>query len=315
MKFSKFISFVVSPLLATPLFLSACGSSGVEADPLCAPLGMKKAALMQMRESDFTIGNTKDRHSFAIDLLPCLAHTDPDLRHRLAYEGLKLFLREGSLDDETIEIIKERLLKTLTSKPSNRDGFEKPYAAKALSEIVRVDRLHPRYSSAERSALVSAASNYLKTIEDYRSFNAAEGWRNGVVQGSELLLQLSLNRNLTREHHREMLEAISAQVVPSNNHFYIHNEPQELAWPIIFIAAQQTLTQPEWEAWFEDLADPAPLGNWKIVFASEEGLAKLHNTKAFASAVYTTVSDAQDVEMTVLKQPSFNLLKALPRNF
>jgi len=315
MRVLKSISSAFFSLFAASTLLTACEGSGVEADPSCSPLGMQKAALMQMRESDFTIGNTQDRHAFALGLLPCLAHADPDLRHKLAFEGLRTFLTEGSLDNDTIDKIKDGLVQTLSSKPSDRGGFEKPYAAKTLSEIVRLDRRHPRYSTAERSAIVTAASNYLKNLDDYRSFDPIQGWRNGVIQASDLMLQLAFNRNLTRDHHTEMLDAIAAQVVPQENHFYIHNEPQKLAWPVIFIAAQQTLTQPEWELWFEALADPAPLGNWQIVFASEQGLAKLHNTKAFASAVYTSVSDTKDVDMTILKQPSRNLLKALPNNF
>jgi hypothetical protein len=315
MRHLKSISSACLALFSAATLLTACNGSGLEADPSCSPLGMKKAALMQMRESDFTIGNTEDRHAFARGLLPCLAHADPDLRHKLAFEGLRTFLNEGSLDNETIDTIKDDLLQTLSSKSSDRGGFEKPYAAKTLSEIVRLDRQHPRYSAAERSAIVSTASTYLKTLDDYRSFDPAQGWRNGIIQASDLMLQLSFNRNLTRDNHKDMLDAIASQVVPNNHHFYIHNEPQKLAWPVIFIAAQQTLTQPEWELWFETLADPAPLGNWQIVFASEEGLAKLHNTKAFASAVYTSVADAKDVEMTILKQPSLNLLKALPNNF
>jgi len=309
---NRVVIAALSLTLSSFLALTACGSDEAAPDKLCAPLGMQKSALMEIRESRFAIEDASDREAFAIGLLSCLAHPDPDLRDKLAYEGLVTYLRNESLSPDTIKILKDDLIKTLSSKRTDRGGFEKPFTALALAEIARVDRIKPRYTASERAELVKTAVNYMSNITDYRGFDSQSGWRHGVAHGADLLMQLAFNPNLTQAQKKQMVEAIETQIVPADNHFYIYDEPERLARPIMFLAAQQALTEEEWAAWFAALGDPSPLGNWGTAFASNAGLAKLHNTKAFAKEIYISAVNAQNEDMRALQGPALALLKTLP---
>jgi len=209
-------------------------------------------------------------------LTACGSDEAPDLRDKLAYEGLVTYLRNESLSPDTIKILKDDLIKTLSSKRTDRGGFEKPFTALALAEIARVDRIKPRYTASERAELVKTAANYMSNITDYRGFDSQSGWRHGVAHGADLLMQLAFNPNLTQAQKKQMVEAIETQIVPADNHFYIYDEPERLARPIMFLAAQQALTEEEWAAWFAALGDPSPLGNWGAALNQNLSCASAH---------------------------------------
>ena len=53
-------------------------------------------------------------------------------------------------------------------------------------------------------------------------------------------------------------------------------------------------TAEEWNAWFARIAAPAPLASWDEAFASNAGLARRHNTRAFLLGVYAGIRDSKD---------------------
>ena len=294
--------------LGPSIALVALGLTAAHA--ACPPLGYDKTSLMALRDNGFELPDG-EADAFAKALTPCLAAPDPDLRDKVGYEAYAQLLRGDKLSDGAV-IELARTLTPLMTAPAPAPGFEAPFAALVLSEVARADRLGDILPAADRTALVDQAVRYMTKIRDYRGFDADQGWRHGVAHTADLMLQLSVNENLTAEHLRAMRTAIESQINPQSTHFYIYGEPERLARPVLYMARAGLIDAEDWNAWFAALADPAPMDAWGDAFSSQQGLARKHNVKAFALAVFAGASSTSDANIKMLKEPAAALLRALP---
>ncbi|MEP3889233.1 MAG: DUF2785 domain-containing protein [Hellea sp.] len=292
--------------------LSACSKPPEKSQIVCSPLGYDKAQLLELRAAKFEISDAAKRDEFLRGVTACLGHPDPDLRDKVAYEAFAQLLRSETVPNKTVLALRADLLSMLEKPDAMGQGFIKPFAALALSEVVRVDRKTPIFTPEQRAETVNTISNYMRSITDYRGYDSSEGWRHGVAHSADVLLQLSLNPEIEQEDLAVIQEAVLSQIVPQNGHFYIYGEPGRLARPIVYLAARDAFTPEEWTAWFEKIADPAPFENWGDMYSSQEGLAKLHNTKAFANAVYSTAINSKNTGVNALAEPALNVLRQLP---
>ena len=179
-------------------------------------------------------------------------------------------------------------------------GFAPPFAALALAEVARADRLETVWSAPQRQAMVAAAARFLHDTRDYRGFEESEGWRHAVAHGADLLMQLSLNPLLERAQLDQVLEAVAAQVLPPG-HFYRYGEGERLAQPLLFTARRRLHSADEWSAWMARIVDRAlPTAQ---VPARNSSLADVHNAKAFLLPLYATLQESNDAELRVRLLP------------
>lgn len=190
------------------------------------------------------------------------------------------------------------------------NGFRGPFAALALAEVGRTDRIAPWMSEAERSELIAAASAYLAALTDYRGFSEADGWRHGVAHTADLLMQLSLNPQLTKPQAEAILAAIALKA-GAPGHAYVFGESERLAAPVTYLAFKETFTADEWSAWFTSLWPPEDPAR-DTVFKSEASLARLHNLRAFAQSVYVNAMASDDARMKPVAGAALQFLKGLP---
>lgn len=249
------------------------------------------------------------KRSLALALTACLGHADPTVRDGIAFEALSVWLRAGDVPLPTLGQLRDTLVPMLTAP--DPQGFRRPFAALALSEVARTDRIKAWMSAEERQALVQAAASYLQGIEDYRGFSDSEGWRHGVAHGADVILQLALNAEVTKPQLDRLLEAVATQVSPPRVMSYHAGEPERLARPVLFIAQRKLHSEADWAAWFAQLSKPAPLPNWQAAFSSELGLAKRHNLRAFLLSLYTSVRESDDAGVKMLLGPIQASLKPL----
>ncbi len=293
------------PMMAGRPALAATAPDG------CHPLGYDKTALLELRAQGFAIEDPEERRRYAFEMLDCLGDPDPMLRDQIAFEGYTALLRGQQLDADTIRQLRIALLRDMATADEG-DGFRRPFAALVLAEVARADRIEPVFSQDERAALVAAACAYMRSIDDYRGFDEATGWRHAVAHDADLLMQLALNPALDRAQLLEIRDAVASQVAPAGAHFYVYGEGERLARPILFIAMRGIFTQQEWTDWFGKVASPDPFGDWSAVFASQAGLAKLHNTKAFVTAIYVNATASENESLKTLVSPALDTLRALP---
>lgn len=263
---------------AAALALAACATAQAQT-AACAPAGYDRAQLEALRAAEWEIADDAARRAFALALPACLASPDPFFRDGVAYEALAHMLRGDQLDAETQSALLADVLPRLESDDPN--GFEQPFAALALSELVRADRIAPYMSDATRADVLDRTLAYFGGVRDYRGYDAREGWRHGVAHGADVLLQFAVSEQTSRADLVRIRDAIAAQVAP-DGHFYIYGEPERLARPIIFMAPHGLIEESEWNEWFAQFEmrgeDP---------FASQQGLARRHNIKAFLMAILT----------------------------
>jgi hypothetical protein len=278
----------------------------------CQPLGYDKNTLLELRAQEFAIEGQAERQRFAVELLDCLGEPDPELRDKVGYEAYATLLRGGQLDPDTVRLLRAALMERLDNATADEEGLMRPFAALVLSEVARVDRVEPLFSDEERTGLVEAATAYMRSVDDYRGFDDTEGWRHGVAHGADLLMQLALNPALDRDQLVKIRDAVSTQIAPAGAHFYVYGESERLARPILFIALRGEFTDEEWAEWFAGIGSPAPFDAWADVFASQAGLAKLHNTKGFIQVIYVNASASDKAEFAPLASAALSVLRDLP---
>ena len=275
-----------------------------EARPVCPPAGYDRAALAGLKAQGWRIENDATRNAFARAIVPCLGSRDPGLRDGVAYEALYTLLRGKSLSIETMNGLYTDLMAMLQGSPGK--GFAKPFAALALSEVARADRIEAFLTPAQRAVLLQAAIDYLTTVDDYRGFDEKEGWRHGVAHGADLMLQLALNPALGKEDLARIRNAIGAQIAPEG-HSYVFGESERLARPVLYMAQRAQFTEAEWTAW---LAGAAAIEG--DAFATAGGLARRHNLTAFFSALYVNVKLGENTADDALLPGLEAAIRALP---
>jgi hypothetical protein len=272
----------------------------------CPPPGWDRAKLAALKAAKFEIADQAERTAFAIAITDCLAIADAGLRDGVAYEALSHILRAQQLDDAA----KRALLANLTARLSSNEpwGVEQPFAALALSEVARADRVQTFLTEDERVKLLVDAQHWFINISDYRGFSEEDGWRHAVAHGSDLLMQLALNPRIDEEGLRLIVSAIGVQVAPEG-HAYVHGESERLARPILFAASRGAMSEAQWTEWLAAIATPKDAD---AIFTSEAGLAWRHNTQAFLQAIYVNVVAGSDEKDDVLRPGLEAALKALP---
>ncbi len=261
----------------------ACAAIG-QAHAACPP----RDAALRLKADKFAVADGARRQAMALDMLDCLRSPDPLLRDEVGFEALAGWMRGGLLEVDTVRALHAALLARLNGAAPDPLGVERPFAALALAEVARVDRIKPFLNEAERGALVRHAATYLAGVRDYRGYSETEGWRHGVAHAADLMLQLALNPALGRAEHDQMLAALAAQVVPADAHFYIYGEAQRLIMPVYYVGKRDTLSAAEWDAWFGALA--AKGGG----ATTQATLARQHNLKAFLLALYQGLQETPD---------------------
>jgi hypothetical protein len=290
--------------LASLLLLTACATAQAAAPNQCPPAGYDRAALEALKANDWVIADDAARNPFARALTACLASPDPALRDGIAFEAFAHMLRARQLSTETMLALNADLQARLIA--SEGAGFERPFAALVLSEVARADRIEAYLSEAQRAELLDAAITYFTGVRDYRGFDAQEGWRHGVAHGADLLMQLSLNPALGKADLIRIRDALETQVAPEE-HFYIYGEPERLAYPIIYMARRDLITEDEWTRWFARF--PAA---GEDVFASQGGLAWRHDVNAFLSALYVNARASEDTYDDAILPGVEAALRAMP---
>lgn len=251
-----------------------------------------------------------DKAALALSLADCLENPDPALRDDYAFTTLSALLRSGDIGPETLRTLRANLLSRLADANADMNGFRGPFAALALSEVARTDRIAPWMREADRSELIAAAHTYLASLTDYRGYSEADGWRHGVAHTADLLMQLSLNPQLTKPQAESILAAVALKV-GTPDHAYVFGESDRLAAPVTYLAFKETFTAEEWSAWFTGLWPPGDPTR-ETVFKSEASLARLHNLRAFAQSVYVNAVASDDARMKPVAGAALQFLKALP---
>lgn len=227
-------------------------------------------------------------HQLALSLADCLSSPDPVLRDELGFELLSAWMRAGRLSPGTLRQLRDRWLSVLQAPP-DAPGFHAPFAALALSEVARVDRVQPFLQPAEREALWVAGASWLRQWRDYRAHDDREGWRHGVAHGADLLMQLALNPAMDADGAALMLASLGAQVLAQGQIAYQHGEGERLARAARFALARSDWSAEQVQAWLLTAMEPARSGRWDA-----RRLRLVHNARQFLWPLYVGLQEQRD---------------------
>lgn len=305
-----FLSRTQPAIFGVALFAILSGQADALPQDVCPPPGWDRARLEQLKATGFEIAESLLRDEFARGIAACLSSPDQFLRDGVAFEALSHMLRAGQLGAGVRIELAESLLRRLAAEPG--PGFERPFAALVLSEIVRADMIEAYLPTRIRAEILDAATVYMRGIDDYRGFEEGAGWRHGVAHGADLLMQLARNPGVNEAaQFLAIRDAVAAQLMPAG-HFYIFGEPERLMRPIIMLAQRGAFTETEWMEWFNAQASPAPFSAWGDVFQSQAGLAKLHNLRAFLYAVWVNARLSENTTDDALLAGAEAALRQIP---
>ena len=274
----------------------------------CPPEGTDMSSLQLLKQQGFILDDVSARETLALGLLGCLSSPEPKLRDGIAYEALTEWLRSDQLAPAVRAQLRDQLYAMLKEEDVN--GFRRSFAALVLSEVARTDRIAAWMSPGERVLMVRAATEFLRSISDYRGYDDVEGWRHAVAHGSDWLLQLASNPAVERAQVDQILAALATQVVPESAHAYVHGEPGRLARPVLSIARRGLLGEADWTAWFNGL--PARIGDPAQAYADSGWLARRHDLLAFLAGLYMEADQSGDAQIHALKAPVVVALKMVP---
>lgn len=262
---------------------------------------------------DFQSPDDVDRENSKelIFLTQCLRSPDPAIRDGIGYAVMADILRNHRPDAAMLQELRSVLIRMMPSAVEDPEGVTAPFVMLALSEVVRADRVEPWMSEEERLVVAKLASDYLIALDDYRGFDETEGWRHGVAHTADVFLQFALNPAIGLGEAQIMLDAIATKVAPADAPAYVFGEPDRLARPVLFLARSGVLTDEDWTEFFEKLL-PDDDPRWVDPYMHEAGLRALHNTKAFAYAIYVNAAASATDADDVLADGALDLLGSLP---
>ncbi len=291
--------------LAICLCLPLCASAF--AQPACPPDGWPMERLDALKQASFSVVDANERGHLALSLAECLGAADARLRDGIAYEALSNWMRKGELPPDTLRALRDRLYAQLAGPDTA--GYAWPFAALALAEVARTDRVAPWMTPAERSTMVLRAVTYLESVRDYRGFEPDEGWRHGVAHGADWLMQLTLNPALDGPQLHRIVDAVATQAVPTAGVAYVFGEPQRLAAPVVFAAQRGIRDEAGWTAWFAALVPR--MGDPSQAWRDPQWLARRHDLVAFLQAIYVEADQSTDKRVRMLLPGVVAALKAL----
>jgi hypothetical protein len=267
-----------------------------------------REVLRRWRAAGFDIADDAQRSARALALADCLADPDPFLRDGIAFEALSAWMRAEQLAPATLHTLEDSLLSRLEG--DDADGFRKPFAALALSELARTDRIAPWMTPEQRTRMADAAADYLRSVRDYRGYVDGEGWRHGVAHGADWAMQLALNEALQPAQVSALLDAVGSQSMPADDHAYAFGEPARLARSAAYLIARGDLEQSAIAAWLTRLA--ATLGAHPEADPQATWWTRRANLESFLDALAAATAGSVNPALSALAGNIRKTLAALP---
>lgn len=252
--------------------------------PRCPPV----AQLEIYRQQEWQLENGYGR--LLRELLECMGEDDPLLRDTYGFEGMQTILRRGDASPRELRLLRKVLLWRLDYRAGAPRSVVRTasFAALALAEIARVERLQSFMKEEERDELIDATDQYLRNIDDYHAWDLDAGWQHAVAHGADLVLQQALHPKLTPAQHAKLWAALDAQLLPPY-HAWQHGEGFRLARALYALAQRADYDKARWQAWVEKLAAQT---NWHEP-VQQSMLVQRHNLEAVWYPLYFLLQEGK----------------------
>lgn len=229
-------------------------------------------------------------------LFSYLGSTDPELRDEIAYTVYANWLKREMYSKEELNSHVEKLLSNLDKGIGETESdtvFLRTFSILLLAEIVHNDNKKQVLEKDQIKRILEKGLWYLEAEKDPRGYIPVKGWAHALAHTADLLLVLARNRNVDEADLSRMLSAISAKIIHSSNHVYIHGEDERLASTVLDILRRDLIPLGQVEIWSKSFT--APDGKeWKGAYVDEERNCAFQNTRNLLRSIYLALSPQPD---------------------
>ncbi len=264
-------------------YVLSCALFAFALQAQCPTREWTQERLLDLPAHEFVVDDSA-RVDLSLMLVDCLGSPDPAIRDGVAFTALSTWLRAQALPLTAVDALRERLL-ALLQQADDVVGVRASFAALALAEVVRADRIRPQFDDAQRAELAAIAADFVRATDDYRGFDEHIGWRHRVAHGADLVLQLAVNPEVPADSVRGLLDALATQIAPKGI-AYTHGEPDRFARAVFFAHQRGVADDDWWHGWLSRVAAPAPFNDWSTAQQASDGLARRHDVLAFLYALH-----------------------------
>jgi hypothetical protein len=273
---------------------------------------MDKEFWFSLARNDFQIPEGYTHSNLTEILFSYLASTDPDLRDEIAYTVYANWLKREMYSKEDLRSHVDKLLSNLDKGIGENESdtvFLRAFSILLLAEIVHNDNKKPILEMDQTKQILDKGLWYLDAEKDPRGYLPVKGWAHALAHTADLLLVLARNRNIDGADLSRMLSAISAKMVHSTNHIYIHGEDERLARAVLEIFRRELVSMDQVDTWLKTFTTPDGK-DWKGAYLDEEMNRAFQNTRNLLRSVYLMLI-AQPGEFPKREHPSSLVLETL----
>lgn len=257
---------------------------------------MDKDFWISLARNDFQVPTGYTITNLTELLFSYLGSTDPELRDDIAYTVYANWLKREMYSRDELKSHVEKLLSNLEKGIGETESdtvFLRTFSILLLAEIVHNDNKKQVLEKDQIKRILEKGLWYLDAEKDPRGYIPVKGWAHALAHTADLLLVLARNRNVDEADLSRMLSAISAKIIHSSNHVYIHGEDERLAGAVIEILRRDLIPLGQVEIWSKSFTEPDGK-EWKGAYVEEERNRAYQNTRNLLRSIYLALLVQQD---------------------
>jgi hypothetical protein len=249
-----------------------------------------------IRKAGFAVPVRPSLDVLTADLLDNLGNPDPDQRG-LGLEILETWVRRGVYEPPALRAMGGRAIDNLKVGLGEQDSdtvFLRASSLSLLKRVVEADNRSAFLEPEELQAWLDTLVTYLKNERDLRGYVPGKGWAHALAQVAETLRLLALNRRLSPETLRRILDVVGARITAPVDEPFRYYEDEWLAYAVRTIFRFKPLGVEELKQWLAGLTDPAGHETWKEPPRSPSEAAARYNTASLLRSLYFQLAASRE---------------------
>jgi Protein of unknown function (DUF2785) len=249
-----------------------------------------------IRKAGFAVPVRPSLDVLTADLLDNLGNPDPDQR-ALGLEILETWVRRGVYEPSALRAMGGRLVDNLKVGLGEQDSdtvFLRASSLSLLKRVVEADNRSAFLEPEELKAWLDTLVTYLENERDLRGYVPGKGWAHVLAQVAETLRLMALNRRLSPETLRRILDVVGAKITAPVDEPFRDYEDEWLAYAVRTIFRFKPLGVEELKQWLAGLTDPAGHETWKEPPRSPSEAAARYNTASLLRSLYFQLAASRE---------------------
>jgi hypothetical protein len=249
-----------------------------------------------IRKAGFAVPVRPSLDVLTADLLDNLGNPDPDQR-ALGIEILETWVMRGVYEPPALRAIGGRAIDNLKvglGEQGTDSVFLRAGSLILLKRVVEADNRRSFLGTEELEAWLDAVVAYLENERDLRGYVPGKGWAHALAQVAETLRLLALNRRLSPETLRRILDVVGAKITAPAEEPFRYYEDEWLAYAVRTIFRFKPLGVDELKQWLAGLVDPEGHESWKEPPRSPTEAAARYNTASLLRSLYFQLAASRE---------------------